>query len=450
MKIIIIGVGKVGETLVANFIKEKHDVLVIDINQERVNYIVNRYDVQGIVGNGLEKGAFNNAEIENADFVIACTSRDEANILSCVLARKLGAKHTIARVRDPEYFRGMENVREELGVDNFFNPELRAAEEIEEILKFPSAKNIENFADGRARMVEFDVLDGNPIAGKSLMEISKDYGNKILFGMVKRGEEIFIPRGDFVLKSGDSVRIIGAESEIIVFTKKLKIYKSRAKSVFIIGGGKIAYYLSQKLLKGGVGVKIVEKDRDRAIELSKELPDATVLLLDATEQEALIEEGFSNSDACVCLTGIDEQNIILSLFAKEKNIGKVITKITRNNLFNMAKTLGLDTVVSPKDAIANHIIRSVRAKQTIAQSGINNLYKIHEKVEALEFTVGEDFDKTDQPIKNLKINKNALLGGIVRKEQFILPSGETVLKRGDRVIIVTSLNNLTALSQIIG
>ena len=225
MKIIIIGVGKVGETLVANFIKEKHDVLVIDINQERVNYIVNRYDVQGIVGNGLEKGAFNNAEIENADFVIACTSRDEANILSCVLARKLGAKHTIARVRDPEYFRGMENVREELGVDNFFNPELRAAEEIEEILKFPSAKNIENFADGRARMVEFDVLDGNPIAGKSLMEISKDYGNKILFGMVKRGEEIFIPRGDFVLKSGDSVRIIGAESEIIVFTKKLKIYR---------------------------------------------------------------------------------------------------------------------------------------------------------------------------------------------------------------------------------
>lgn len=449
MKLIIVGTGKVGETLVENFIKEGHDVIVVDVKHDRVSSIVNNYDVKGIVGNGLEKGVLLDAGADSADFVIACTSRDEMNILCCVLARKLGVKQTVARVRDPEYFLDMENVREDLGVDCFFNPELRAADEIAGVLKFPSAKNVETFADGKANMVEFDILKGNPTIGKSLMEISKEYGNKVLFAVVERNGETMIPRGDFVIQEGDAVQIIGSDLEIALFTKKLKIFKPRAKSVFIVGGGKIAYYLARKLLSDGVRIKIVEKDEKRAVELSQELPDANVLLLDATEQQLLEEENLDNNDACVTLTGIDEQNVIISLYAKECGVGKVITKIARHSLLKVAKTLGLDTVISPRRAIANHIIRFVRANQAQTGNGVNTLYKVHDKVEALEFSVGDEFLRVKVPIRNLDIDKRVLIGGIVRNGEFVLPSGETVLEFGDKVIVVTSLQNVTELNQII-
>ena len=449
MKLVIIGVGKVGETLLENFVKEQHDIIVVDTNQDKVRYIVDHYDVQGIVGSGLDKDTLLDAETNTADFVITCTSRDEMNILCCVLARKLGAKSTIARVRDPEFFNGFENVREDLGVDFFFNPELRAADEIRSVLKFPSAKNVESFAGGKARMVEFDILKGNPLVGKNLMQIGKEYGNKVLFGLVMRNGDALIPRGDFILKDGDAVNIIGDETEIVNFTKKIKMFKPKSKTVFIIGGGKLAYYLSKKLINDGVSVKIVEKDGDRATELSKELPAATILHLDATEQELLEEANLKNCDACVTLTGIDEENVILSLYAKESGVSKVITKITRPTLFGMAKTLGLDTVISPRNAIANHIVQFVRANQAVTGNGINTLYKLSGKVEALEFSVGEDFTALGKPIKQMQIDKRILIGGIVRDGQFVLPSGDTMFERGDKVIVVSSIKHLKELTQII-
>lgn len=449
MKLVIIGAGKVGETLIENFVKENHDVTVLDSVSSKVEHVVNRYDVQGVCGNGLDRSFLLTAEVDKADFVIACTSRDELNILCCVLAKKLGAKHTIARVRDPEYFSGLENVREDLGVDFFFNPELRAAVEIEQVLKFPSAKNVESFAGGKALMIEFDVVDGNPIANKSIMQISKEYGAKVLFGMIQRENDVIIPRGDFVIKSGDSVHIIGSETEIASFSKKLKIYKPSAKTVFIIGGGKICHYLAKDLIANGVSVKIAEKDKARANELASELPKATVLLLDATEQDALDEENLKGNDACIALTGMDEENVIVSLYAKERGVGKVITKIARPTLLNMAKTLGLDSVVSPRNAIANHIIRFVRAHQTANESGINTLYKLHEKVEALEFTVRDDFASVNTPIKKLDIAQGVLVGGIVRGNEFILPGGDTEFKSGDRVIIFASDKKIKDLKEVI-
>lgn len=449
MNLVIVGAGNVGETLVENFIKENHDIVVVDVNPQRVSYVVDRYDVQGIVGGGVERSVLLDAGVEKADFVLACTSRDEVNILCSVLARKLGAKHTVARVRDPEYFKEMENMREEFGLDYFFNPERRAAIEIAQILKFPSAKNVESFADGKARMIEFDITDVNPVVGKSVMQISREYSTKILFGMVQRGSDVIIPRGDFVLQAEDSVHIIGSESEIEKFTKQLKIFKPKAKSVFIIGGGKIAYYLAKELMDSGVGVKIAEKDEDRATELSRDLPSATVLLLDATEQEALDEENLKGNDACVTLTGMDEENVIVSLYAKERGVGKVITKVERPSVQNMVKILGLDTIVSPRNAIANHIIRFVRAHKSETASGINTLYKLNDKVEAIEFTVGDGFNRVDTPIKNLGIERGVLVSGIVRDKEFILPSGDTELKKGDKVIVVTSVKNITELTQII-
>ena len=449
MKLVIVGAGKVGETLVKNFVKEQHDIVVVDVDGERVSSVVNKYDVYGIVGSGLERASLIDAGVDKADFLIACTSRDESNILCSVLGRKLGAKSTIARVRDPEYFKEMENMREDLGVDYFFNPERRTAFEIENVLKFPSAKSVETFADGKADMVVFNVNKSNPIIGKSLAEISKEYGNKVLFGMVTRGDEVIIPRGGFVFNEGDEVNLIGSEAEIAVFCKKLKLFKPRAKTVFIIGGGKITFYLAERLLASGVSVKIVEKDVERAEELSQTLPKATVLLLDATDQDALNEEKLSDSDACVTLTGMDEENVIISLYAMQKGVDKVITKIDRSSIVNMVKTIGLDTVVSPRKAIANHIIRFVRSNQAKTGGGINTLYRLHGKVEALEFNVDENSVRTDVAIKDLDINRNVLIGGIVRNNQYIFPSGDAVLKKGDKVIVVTSVLNITELSQVI-
>jgi len=449
MNLVIVGAGKVGSTLVESFVNENHDIVVVDVNANTVGNVVNRYDVKGIIGGGLERSVLLDAGVDKADFLIACTSRDEMNILCCVLGKKLGAKRTIARVRDPEYFKEMENMKEDLGLDFFFNPEYRAAAEISKVLKFPSALNVENFADGKVNMVEFHIEKGNPIIGKSLKDVSKEYGNKFLIGIVYRGGEAFIPRGDFVIEEGDNIHIIASESEIASFSKRLKIFKPRAKAVFIVGGGKIAYYLAQDLLSAGVDVKIVESDLSRAEELSVSLPKATVICGDGTEQELLNEESLKSNDACVTLTGVDEENVIISLFAKQKGVSKVITKVDRTSVFDMVKIFGLDTVVSPRTAIANHIIRFVRAHQADSGSGINTLYKFHDKVEALEFDVNENFGGLDVPLKELQIKRNVLIGGIVRGGVFILPDGSSELKVGDKVIVVTAVRQITALGQIL-
>jgi trk system potassium uptake protein TrkA len=449
MNLIIIGVGKVGETLVANFTNENHDIVVVDIDYAKVQSAVNRYDVNGITGGGLERNVLLDAGVDKADFVIACTAQDEKNILCCVLARKLGAKSTIARVRDPEYFKEMSNMKEVLGLDFFFNPELQSAKEIAQVLKFPSAKSVESFAGGKATMIEFDIAEGNPVIGKPIMQISKEYGNDFLFSMVERGGEVFIPRGDFVLKKGDCVYLIASENTILTLTKRLQIFKRKAKSVFIIGGGKIAYYLAKELIASGVSVKIVEKNEQRANELSAELPEATVLLFDATDQEALEEEKLSDSDACVTLTGMDEENVIISLYAKGQGVDKVVTKVDRPSILNMVKQLGLESVVSPRNVIANHIVRFVRAHQADTGNGINTLYKLHDKAEALEFTVSENFTAIGIPLKNLGIKEGFLIGGIVREDEFILPDGNTSLQKDDKVIVVTSEKQMTELTQIL-
>ena len=449
MNIVIVGAGKVGSTLVQNFLSEKHNIYVVDSESAVVNDVVNHYDVKGIVGSGLDRKVLLDAETDKADFLIACTSRDEMNILCCVLGRKLGVRCTIARVRDPEYVKEMETMREDLGVDFFFNPEYRTAEDVVQVLKFPSASTVESFANGRAIMVEFNIDDGNPIIDKSLKEISQEYGNKILIAMVRRGEKVYIPKGDFVIKNGDDVHIIADEAELTLFSKKLKIFKPRAKSVFVVGGGKVAYYLSKALIDSGVDVKIIENDQERAEEISQLLPKATVILGDGTEQETLDEENLKNNDACVTLTGIDEENVIISLYAKQRGVEKVITKVDRKSVADMAKMLGLDTLVSPRISIANHIIRFVRAHQAETGSGINTLYKFSDKVEGLEFTVDESFKGIGVMLKDLKLIKQVLIGGIVRNNQFILPSGFSKLEKGDRVIVITAAEQIRELGQIL-
>lgn len=448
MKIIVIGVGKVGTTLIENFVKEGHDVFAVDLEESKINFVVNHFDANGIIGGGLERQVLLDAGVESSDFLIACTSRDELNILCCVLAKKLGAKRTIARVRDPQLFSEMQFMRDHLGVDLAFNPELQTAKEIYQVLKFPSAKSVDRFAGGKALMVEFDLAADNPIVGKTLMQISAEYGYKLLFCMVKRGEKLFIPRGDFVPIANDTVYIIATENELAAFCKKVKIFKSRAKNVFIIGGGKIAYYLAKKLLADGVAVKILESDSTRCEELSVDLSGATILHGDGTDQEILDEEDLKSSDGCVTLTGMDEENVIISLYAQQKNVDKIVTKVDRPSITQMVKKLGLDTVFSPRNVISNEIIRFIRSAQTNFSDSMDALYILHDQVEAAEFTVGNDFDKQTVPLSKLKIKKDVLVGGIVRDGEYIFPSGDTCIHIGDKIIVVTTLKQIGAFSDI--
>ena len=448
MNLIIIGAGRVGNTLISNFITEKHDIVVIDIDNSVVQNLVNKHDVNGITGSGLERDVLLSAGIERADFVIASTTQDEKNILCCALAKKFGAKHTIARVRNPEIFKEMNNMKEIFGIDFFFNPELQSAQEIVQVLKYPSAKSVETFSDGKASMLEFVIAKDSPLADKQIIQIAKEYGKDFLFGLVKRGDTAFIPHGNFVVKANDTVHLITAESSLYNITKRLQIFKRSAKSVFIVGGGTIAYYLAKELLDSKIDVKIVENNEQRADELAQILPRATILLFDATNQEYLDEEKMQDSDAFVALTGMDEENVITSIYAKNKGVQKVITKVDKMSTLNLISELNLDTIISPRNIIANQIIRFVRANQT-STSNIKTLYKLHDLAEAMEFVVDASFEKVDIPLKDLNINHNVLIGGIVRNGEFILPEGKTVIKENDKVIVLTIDTQITGLNQII-
>ena len=449
MNLVIIGVGRVGETLISNFITEKHDIVIIDINSDNVQKFVNKYDVNGITGSGLERDVLISAGVEKADFVIACTMQDEKNILCCALAKKLGAKYTIARVRDPELFNEVNNMKAIFGLDFFFNPELQSAKEIVQVLKYPSAKSVESFSDGKASMLEFIISKDSPLINKPIMQIAKEYGRDFLFGLVKRGDEAFIPHGNFIIKANDTVHLITAQTSLYNVTKKLQIFKRGAKSVFIVGGGKIAYYLAKELLESNIDVKIVENNEQRANELARALSKATILCFDATNQEYLDEEKMQNSDAFVSLTGMDEENVITSLYAKNKGVQKVITKVEKQSMLSMANDLHLDTVISPRNIIANQIIRFVRANQNNTSNSIKTLYKLHDIAEALEFNVDASFTKTDIALKDLSITSSVLIGGIVRNGEFILPEGKTTIKLNDKVIVLTIDKQITGLNQII-
>ena len=449
MRLIIVGAGKIGATLVEKLSKENHDIVIVDKDAKIVEQIVNRYDVMGVCGGGADRMILEEAMVENADFVIACTSRDELNILCCMLAKKMGAAHTIARVRDPEYFMEMEYMKGELDLDMWFNPELRTAQEIAEILSFPSAINVETFADGAAVMVEVKIKKDNPMIGKSVMDINREFKLKALFSAVIRDNKVYIPRGDFIVLEGDVIHLTASERGITDFSKKTQTFRRRARSVFIVGGGKIAYYLAKELIARKVIVKIIEKDEARCEWLSEELPEATILHGDGTDHEVLDEEGIDKCNAVVTLTGMDEENVIVSLYALRKKVAKVITKVDRSTIGQMVSHLGLDSVLSPRTIIASSVVRFVREIASEGKARINQLYKIHDKVEALEFPVTASFGYKGIPLKELNIKKNYLVNGIVRDREFIIPTGDTVFMEGDKELVVTTEKNVNDLEYII-
>ncbi len=449
MKSIVVGVGKAGLTIVENLIKEKHDITVIDVLAKRVEDLLNKYDVQGIVGTGAEHEIMVSAGVQDADFFIACTSRDEFNIMVCILAKKLGAKNTIARVRDPRYFREIENLKKDLGIDMIFNPEFRTAIEIAKILKYPSALSFESFAGGNANMIEFLIDSDDIILGKTVVEIINEFNAKVIFAMVVRNNEVFIPSGDFIIEEGDYIHVIGAENEITAFSKKLHIYRQSPKSVILIGGGTISYYLAEALNLNGTDVKIIEKDETKCEALSTSLPNATVLCGDGTNTEVLNEEGIKGAGACVALTGSDENNVIVSLYALNMGVKKVITNVDEPTVYDMVEKIGLDTIVSPRKIIANHVVRFVRAHREEESTGLKKLYMIEDGADAIEFIIKDSFKKVGCALKEMRLKKNVIIGAIIRDGKYILPTGNSTLEIGDRVVIVTKKSMVSDLNDIV-
>ena len=449
MKVVIVGIGKIGEPLATRLLKEKHDVTVVDEDYQRVDDIVNRSDVKGVVGNCLERHILSEAEVDKADFFFACTPRDELNILSAVLAKKMGARKVVARVRDPKYLSSLESLKDELGVDMIFNPEYRTALEIRQILKFPSAISADTFASGKVSLTEFRISEDSPIRDMTVMDASRTAGGKMLFAVVSRDGKVTIPNGDFVLQANDLVHIATEEKDLLELSKKINLFKQKAKSVLILGGGRISYYLAKELLADGVKVKIIEIDEERCRELDADLTKATVICADGTETDILEEEGIRNVDAFIAMTGMDEENAVTSLFAASLGHMKVVPMITSALLAKMVRKLGLDSVIAPHEVIADQLVRFVRANQVDEGEGINALYRIHDKAEAVEFTVQPDFPGIGIPLKSLRLKNNVLLCGVVRDGEFILPSGETSLAVHDKVLVVTGVKQVTELDQIL-
>ena len=447
MRIVVIGIGKVGSTVAEYLAREGHEVVVVDRNPDVVDRMTSRYDVLGVCGNGVSVEVQKEAGISRANLVVAMTSSDEFNILCGIIARKSGAGHVIARVRNPDYFRQMPFLQEQLGLSMALNPEMEAADTISRMLRFPSAAKLEVFAKGRLEMAEVTLPKDSVLDGVSLKDLPARLGAQVLVCAVQRGADVVIPNGTFVLKAGDHINVCAAHGDMNSFFKKMGLYQDSVRSVMIVGGGRIAFYLAPQLLRLGIRVKIVERDPQICRELSQLLPKAEILRGDGTDQEVLLEEGIRSADACVALTGVDEENIIVSMFARNQNVKKVITKVNRPNLLSIMHSVGIESVVSPRSVTGDRVVRYVRAINNSRGSSIQTLYRLLDgRMEALEFEVGRSADFTGKTLQALTFRKGVLIAAIVRDGKLIHPQGSDCMLPGDRVTVVTTLSGLQDLS----
>ena len=450
MKIIIVGCGKVGSALTEQLSKEGHDITVVDQDVSKVAELTNLYDVMGITGNGASYNVQMEAGIENCDLIIAVTDSDELNLLCCTVAKKAGDCAAVARVRTPDYSRDITYLREKLGLTMIINPDLEAARETARILYLPTALEVNSFAHGQTEMVKFKLPAGNILVGKSVMELGRDICSDILICVIQRGDEIYIPDGSFVMEEGDIISFVASRSHIRGFLKNIGFKTKQVKNTMIVGGGKSAYYLAENLINMGIDVKLIEKDRKRCDELSILLPKAIIINGDGTDQELLMEEGIERAESFVPLTGIDEENIMLNLFAKQVSEAKVITKINRMTFKNVIGKLDLGSVIYPRIITSEAIIAYVRAKNNSQNSNIETLYHMFDsRVEAIEVRVDEASAVTSKTLSELRLKKNLLVCSIYRRGKVIIPSGQDQINLGDTVIVVTTHKRFNDIKDIL-
>lgn len=450
LKIIIVGCGKVGANLVDQLSKEGHDITVIDKKAEKIQDITNTYDVMGLVGNGASYSTQMEAGIEETDLIIAVTDSDELNLLCCTVAKRVGKCAAIARVRTPDYSEETGYLREQLGLALIINPELEAAREVARILYLPTALEVNSFAHGQAELVKFKVPEGNLLNGLSLAYLGKNITNDILICAVERNGVVYMPNGDFVLQSGDVVSFVSERHIARDFLKQIGLATRQVKDTMIIGASKAAYYLAKELLNMGISVKIIEKEKENCESLSVKLPKAIIINGDGTDPDILKEEGIETVQSFIPLTGIDEENIMLTLYAKQVSKAKVVTKINRVNYKQVINNLDLGSLVYPKYITSEAIIAYVRAKKNSMGSNIETLYHMFDsRVEAIEFIVEENSKVSGVPIKDLKLKKDVLISFINHNGHIIIPTGNDEIEDGDTVMIVTKNTGFTGIDDIV-
>lgn len=443
MKIIIVGCGNVGVTLAEQLCKEGHDITVVDTREQLVENIVNSCDVLGVVGNGASFNVLSEANVQSAHLLIAVTGSDELNLLCCLIAKKAGGCHTIARVSNPIYEREIGFIKDELGLSLIINPQQAAAREMARLLKFPSALEVDSFAKSRVELINYRIEEGNPLCNIKLRDMGSKLHGDVLVTIVERGEEIMIPDGNFELKAGDEISIVGSQAKTIAFFKRLGIPTSAAKSVMMIGGGKTAIYLAKQLLDMGIKVKIIERDEHQCVELAEMMPKAMIICGDGTDKDLLMEEGLMETEALVFMTDFDEENIMLALFAKSQTKAKLITQVHRIAYDEIIDSLNVGSIIYPRYITAEVILKYVRAMRNSIGSNIETLYRMSDnRVEALEFAIKADAPVIGIPLEKLRLKKNMLIGCITHNGKVTIPNGQSVIYEGDTVILITTTTGL--------
>ena len=449
MKIVIVGCGKVGTSIASELNLAGHDIVVIDISRSAVTRLSDSIDGMGIEGNGATYETLAEAGAGDADLVIAVTARDEVNLYTCLMARVCGCVNTIARVRNPEYTNDLFRVKDILGLSMFINPELTAAVEISRLLRFSGALEIDSFSKGMVELIKISVPDKSPLAGQMISKIDILRG-KVRVCTVERGGEVYIPNGDFVIRGGDRISIVSKPDIAAKFFKKAELNIGRSRDVMILGGGKISYYLAQRLLKAGVSVKIIEKNAERCLELSETLHDAVIIHGDCMDQDLLISEGIEHTDGVAALMDYDEENILISMYSKNVSKAKVITKVNNAHFDSIIDQIDLECVINPKKIAGEYIARYVRAVQNSLGSNVETLYRLHEdRVEALEFRAKSGSRVLGKPLSALDLKDDLQVICIARKGRIILPIGSDMILPDDSVVIITKHKGLSDLNDIL-
>lgn len=440
MNIIIVGDGKVGAALAAQLSAEGHDVTIIDSDPQALSASAEQLDVMAVMGNGASMATLREAGADKADVLIAATSRDELNLLTCLTGRKLGAGHAIARVRNPEYSDQLVSMREELGLSLTVNPEQAAAEEAYQLLQFPSFLKREAFAQGKVEIVALPVAAGSRLAGIPLSKLYEIAGVNVLVCAVEREDGVHIPSGAFTLQEGDTIYVTAGIQDLARLVKNLGLVERRVKNLLIIGGSRIAFYLARRCIDSGISVKIIERDHARCVALAEAMPRATVIEADGARQDILLAEGLRDHDAVITLTGMDEENVVLSMFASHVGVPKVITKINRMEYADVFRRMGVGSIISPKGLCCTHIARYVRAMSSA--SGIDSVLTLHSivdgQVEALEFLVGPEVRHQGERLMDIPLKEEILIAGITHEGQTSIPRGDSAFTAGDTIVVVTA------------
>lgn len=449
MKIVIVGCGKVGVSIATQLNAEDHEISVVDINPRAVARLSESLDVLGIEGNGATFDVLCEAGAQTADLVIAATARDEVNLYACLMARAAGTPHTIARVRAPEYTDDLYRVKDHLRLSMAINPELTEALEISRLFRFSGALEIDSFSKGLTELIKVQVPEKSPVANKKVSQIDNLRG-RVRICTIERGSEVFIANGDFVIRAGDRVTVVAKPEIAAKFFKKVNFLIGRSRNVILLGGGKVSFYLAQKLLKAGIDVKIIERNEERCAELSEALHSATIIHGDCMDQELLLSEGIENVDGVAALMDYDEENILISLYIQSVSKAKVITKVNNESFDTIIDKLGLECVMNPKVLTGEYIARYIRAMQNSMGSNVETLYKLHEdQVEALEFRVKAGSRVIGTPIMNLDLKDDLQIICISRAGKVIIPHGSDEIMPEDLVVVITKHKGLNDLNDIL-